>query len=194
VGESIRFPVRKAKCTHLHKYKPKLLTKPYCRSTFAHPCSHKFHCTAFFKLLYTITFTRPSIYIYIYIYIYILISYYLQFNGLFQHSFISMLISYYCETNFQRTLNVFHSACSQTWAESLNTNTANGVANAASNLANCKAACLAYTGCTGVDWNTINAVGNQCWLSGSWNTGRNNGTQLNVIHYDLAVSGICTGL
>jgi len=76
--------------------------------------------------------------------------------------------------------------CSPTWITSLNTNVLGGIVNATVTSATaCQAACVAYTGCTGVDWNPQNPVGQQCFYSGSWSTVRNNGTQQGVTHFDL---------
>ena len=72
-------------------------------------------------------------------------------------------------------------ACQRWTGPQVNTNYANGQANAATTIQACQTACVATTGCNGVDWVTTAAQGTQCWLSGTWSGAR--GSAANVNHY-----------
>jgi len=54
------------------------------------------------------------------------------------------------------------------WIDFRNTNVDNGTRNAALTVADCKTACESNPSCTGVEWVTAAAQGEQCWLSGNW--------------------------
>ena len=71
----------------------------------------------------------------------------------------------------------------QQWTSQMNTNYANGQGNPATTVQQCQAACLANTGCNGVDWVTTASLGRQCWLSGTWSGARE--STIGVTHYDL---------
>ena len=64
-------------------------------------------------------------------------------------------------------VTVLAAACQQ-WTEQPNTYHGNGQANTAANVEACKTACIDNTACNGFDWAPTWAVGQQCWLSGTW--------------------------
>jgi len=72
-------------------------------------------------------------------------------------------------------------ACQQWTGPEANTNYANGQQNAATSVSACQTACVANTGCNGIDWVTTAGAGAQCWLSGTWSGAR--GTTAGVNHY-----------
>ena len=76
----------------------------------------------------------------------------------------------------------FSVACQQ-WTSQMNTNYANGQGNPATTIQMCQTACVANTGCNGVDWVTTASLGSQCWLSGTWSGARE--STLGVTHYFL---------
>jgi hypothetical protein len=58
-----------------------------------------------------------------------------------------------------------------------------GTPDIATSIDDCKLACTAYSGCDGFDWVEDEPVGSQCWLTGSWTTGINEGAAYGVTHY-----------
>ena len=79
-------------------------------------------------------------------------------------------------------VTVLAAACQQ-WTQQANTNYANGQGNPAASVQLCQTACIANTACNGFDWVPTAAVGQQCWLSGTWSGAR--GTSSGVTHYVL---------
>ena len=73
-------------------------------------------------------------------------------------------------------------ACQQ-WTQQANTNYANGQGNLAASVQLCQTACIANTACNGFDWVPTAAVGQQCWLSGTWSGARD--TMQGITHYVL---------
>jgi len=71
------------------------------------------------------------------------------------------------------------------WTTHANTNVERGQLNSASTVADCQAACIANTSCTGIDFVHGNQANSRCWLTGPWSGARNNGTRPGVTHYDL---------
>jgi len=103
-----------------------------------------------------------------------------------------MILILFVLNNFIICVFMLFSGCFKSWSSVANTNTPGGISNVADSLYACKVACLMYNGCNGVDWTPSNTVGSQCYLSGSWNTGRNNGGATGTTHYDIVQTGSCT--
>jgi len=83
-------------------------------------------------------------------------------------------------------IQMFFAGCrNPTWETHQNTNTLNGRADPSTTVSACQNACVQSSGCNGVDWDSNQQQGSQCYLSGSWTTNRNNGTANGVTHYDL---------
>lgn len=77
--------------------------------------------------------------------------------------------------------------CTYSWTLAADTNVEDGIiANSVSSVSECQQWCIIYRSCEGVDWIPARSVGQQCWISGRyWSGRRNNGTASGVTHYDL---------
>ena len=71
------------------------------------------------------------------------------------------------------------------WTPYENTNVDGGRRNDASNLEQCRKACIDNDQCTGLDWDPAAREGQRCWLHGSWSGRWNNGSASGVTHYEL---------
>ena len=61
----------------------------------------------------------------------------------------------------------FCAACEQ-WTSEANKQYDNGVIYPASSVAECKAACVSNSQCTGLGWAALSFPGLKCWLHGPW--------------------------
>ena len=137
--------------------------------------------------------------------------------SLFIHSFIHSFIIYYQTgaTRFKSfkvnlstvhvlsisrkhisflTVHVSIVECVPSWTThgSTNVNDGQSVSNA-TNVLDCRAACVDHPQCTGVDYIPTNPAAERCWLSGPWSGQRNNGTEMFITHYDLRLNRDCWG-
>lgn len=99
-------------------------------------------------------------------------------------------------THYRR--RYFHIVClfvasctaSNTWSNAiLNTNVFGGTANSATTVAACMSVCSSSANCIGIDWNTLQSSGQQCFIIYTTTPGpRNNGTATGITHYDYVTA------
>jgi hypothetical protein len=87
-----------------------------------------------------------------------------------------------CGSDYVISLSDLIAEC-LTWKLSPDTQVFGGRPDDATSVDACKTACVAYPGCDGFDWTSDDPSGSQCWLSGPWISGINEGSAPGVTHY-----------